>query len=349
MNGKSCIFLLCICALCLLSCSCGPAEPARSALVVASWNVQCMFDDLTEGTEYSDFQNSALWDHSAYRNRVRNLASAITALDPRPDLLVLQEVENDRVLYDLCSLLASKGYLWYGTTAGAGRAIQTGFIARVPVDRDDVAVIGVEGQRPILRIRLVFGGADVVVLGFHAKSRSDGPEETEPDRLATSAALICAAAEASALYPGAVVLLAGDFNTDINCSAALLQKAPGLCPALAYAGWDDAVLSGCAGSLVVTGGPPAAGCWYSFWEDEGTQKEAPGSYVYRGEWYCFDRILCGGEAFDREGPEYDGGGVYTGSGLTDGQGLPGAYVPRLRSGLSDHLPVWVRLTSFVEL
>ena len=111
-----------------------PAAAQPTRLTVASWNLEWFFDD-QKGDNYSDVgrENSAP-TAADWQWKRDTTAAAIAKL--RPDILALQEVENQRVLYYLVQRLRSNHNLSYRigfveggdyfTRAGCGRAVPSG-------------------------------------------------------------------------------------------------------------------------------------------------------------------------------------------------------------------------------
>ena len=85
---------------------------AAGTWTVASWNVQNLFDGIDNGTEYSEFDpEDGEWTDELYRIRLEKTAEILLSLcSGGPDLIILQEVENQNVLEDLAAgPLSAKG------------------------------------------------------------------------------------------------------------------------------------------------------------------------------------------------------------------------------------------------
>jgi hypothetical protein len=50
------------------------------SLVIASWNVQALFDGKDSGNEYGDYRADAGWTEEKYRSRLNAVASAVQAM-----------------------------------------------------------------------------------------------------------------------------------------------------------------------------------------------------------------------------------------------------------------------------
>ena len=74
--------------------------------------------------------------------------------------------------------------------------------------------------------------------------------------------------------------------------------------------------------------------WRCFWED--VERGTLGSYFYDGHWLCYDNILISSDLVESWGVVTDGI-------ATNSEGLPNRWDRNTLSGVSDHLPVWVRI------
>ena len=71
--------------------------------------------------------------------------------------------------------------------------------------------------------------------------------------------------------------------------------------------------------------------WRCFWDDSDL-----GSYLYDEVWHCYDNILLSADFLE-------GWGVVTEGLVTNTDGRPNRWDPETRSGVSDHLPIWVKV------
>ncbi len=92
-------------------------------LTVATWNIEWFFDHET-GDNYSELaKNLSAPNEAEWQWRLEGVAEAIARM--RPDILALQEVENQRVLYQLCTTLKQKHGLDYHDAIIQGRDFYT--------------------------------------------------------------------------------------------------------------------------------------------------------------------------------------------------------------------------------
>lgn len=327
---KLALCVLCFCVIwCVVCCDTRHSHDEQTFMVM-SWNVQNLMDAHLDGTEYHEYKPSSGWDEDGYRTRLKAVARVVTAANPH--LVVFQEIEHAKVLEDLLKThLLREGYAWYGATTQPDSAIQVGFISRIPVDSVTVHRIG--NNRPVLEIVCMSEHGKLVIIGVHGKSRKEGIAETEPERIELSS-LIKRLAQAHGNET--IVLAAGDFNGDAQSH--LLGKFQ---TALVPSHHPRAALYEQQGSLLISG-THENGVWYNPWMDLSIAPAREGSYWYGGLWYQYDQILGLGPLFDGIGWEMDSFGVVTDA-LCNADGTPQAWNIRLRTGVSDHLPVWLRL------
>jgi len=98
----------------------------KSRLVVASFNAEWLFDGETG-------PSSCPWkDATIATEHLNNVSTAINSMDPMPDVLFLQEVQNCNMLQRLAKGLKGAEYKWY-LVPGTDTATQqnTGLLTRV--------------------------------------------------------------------------------------------------------------------------------------------------------------------------------------------------------------------------
>lgn len=167
------------------------AASRENQLYVVSWNVQTFFDAQTSGLEYSEFRGSkSIWSQELYEKRLDRLVEAIEQIDA--DILVLQEIENQAVMYDISNRLAGRlrgndAYGWMCFEAEEGSAIGCGVFSRLPlgqkrVHQVDCRTNGEQPQlRPLLEVEVLLeaeANPQIVNLFVcHWKSKSGGADE----------------------------------------------------------------------------------------------------------------------------------------------------------------------------
>ena len=92
-------------SLLLVSCSIEPGN--KTKVSVATWNVQTFFDSTLDGTEYAQFRKED-WNASKYEQRLEKLCKVLMSLDA--DIIVMEELENEDILYDINNRLAGNSW-----------------------------------------------------------------------------------------------------------------------------------------------------------------------------------------------------------------------------------------------
>lgn len=308
----------------------------RNELYVVSWNVQTFFDATTSGLEYSEFRGSkSKWNQELYEKRLERLAEAIELLDA--DILVLQEIENIGVMYDISNRLAgrlrgSDSYGWMCFASEKESSIGCGVFSRLPLGQKRVHQVDcrTRGEQPQLRPLLeveVFVDSDggdegiggersstVNLFVCHWKSKSGGEEEAsfwqEKQESLLDIQLQRILDETSGTGRA---IICGDFNRDLE--------------EFSFVGAEKKEML--LGSVVATNG----------WLHPDTS--SAGSYVYQEEWEKIDHVFVAGDldikSFDAltSGPWVE---------ISEaGQVVPFRYTMWRDEGYSDHLPVgaWI--------
>jgi endonuclease/exonuclease/phosphatase family metal-dependent hydrolase len=314
-----------------------------------SYNLQTLFDPVDQGGEYEDFSVAkGSWNEDLYRLRIAALASAIRAAVPGgPEVLVVQEVENRRVLADLAE--AAGGYPNLALSPAEEATLSCGIASRLPLIAVRAHRYKSAGDGPasvpryLLECELDAGGLVLYVLAAHWKSKLGGAQATEPERQA--AAVLAASVIRARLEtdPSAAIILAGDLNEnpdeyDLAGGAyptALMPVGKGPGPWLSI-------------TFLATEASTQGPVLYCPWDDYGGY-----SYLYAGVPERIDHLLLSpglvGEklagagqgagsllqlvSFSAEAPDF----------LLGSKGQPLGWSSRLASGYSDHLPVRITI------
>jgi endonuclease/exonuclease/phosphatase family metal-dependent hydrolase len=309
----------------------------RRGITIMSYNVQTLFDPVDHGSEYAEFSvANGSWDEARYRTRLSALASAILAATPGgPDILVLQEIENARVLADLSEAVAPGAYAHRIMSSDEEAVLACGVASRLPFMAVRAHRYRPMGDGPpsvpryLLECRIDTGsGKALNLLAVHWKSKLGGAAETEPERQAAAVLAASIIRQRLAADASAAVVLAGDFNCnpdefDRSGSAyptALMPSLMGPGPWLSFSFCRDEADA----HLPVL---------YSPWEDFGGY-----SYRYAGVRERIDNFMLSPGlaaaliAFNAEPPGF----------LIGASGQPLSWNARTATGYSDHLPI--RLT-----
>ena len=312
--------------------------PCGSRITVLSYNVQNLFDDQVDGTEYRDYlpprwgPEQAAAKLTAVGRAIRRAAggAAVLSAGGAPDLIALQEVENLRVLLALRDRhLADLGYRHAVLAPQKGVATQVAVLSRLPVVRTAVHPVGTFAGAPlrhILEVEIEHQGRRLVLLNNHWKSKTGGVAATAEARRRAAAVVRRRVAELLQLDPAADILVVGDLNENLEehleaqgrYPTALRPWPAGRSAGTAGQGPADADRSvppgggGAAadaqGELLLCPRPEQAGMseeglglyepWYEL------PPEQRGSYVYEDRWQTPDHMLLTPGLFDRRGFSY---------------------------------------------
>jgi endonuclease/exonuclease/phosphatase family metal-dependent hydrolase len=332
----------------LLLSSCGSctldADSGGEGYSFLSYNLYNLFDDVSDGTEYPEFDpDGGAWGAADYQKRLAAVGKVIAeSVSGGPDFAALVEIENDKALADLASgPLGGLGYRWGATLPTKGAAIRVGFLSRFPVSglRGHTPPASGFPQRSFLEVTLDVDGETVIVFICHFKAKSEGEAATENSRRLAADTLVKRIAEtAAAAQPDRPpqILILGDLNENID---EYERKAGSYLTALMPAREAAAALAEgrTQQALYVTGekgeaslGNPAV--FYSPWLDDPPH---PGSYYYRG-WETIDHALLSPGLVDSSGLTLDGFSVIRHEFMLTASGAP-------KKEYSDHLPILLRL------
>ena len=174
---------LSLCLFVLLCTACAQFEQKSKTLTILSYNVEALFDSEDNGNEYKDYSVAkGSWTETLYRKRIANLVSAILCLCPdKPDILLLQEIENERVLTDLAEALG--GYAEQIAAPQGSGSITVGILSKYPLTgatahQYQFGIRQNASARLLLEVRLDLDGVPVVLLNAHWKSKKEGDRKS---------------------------------------------------------------------------------------------------------------------------------------------------------------------------
>lgn len=321
------------------------SDNLHDQIVFMSYNVQNIFDDSDNGTEYPEFDpGEGEWGASQYNTRLFNLSEIIRrAVSGGPDLIALQEIENRKVAEDLVdNYLKGMDYRYIIVTDTENSAIQLGFISRLEPDSIKVHQILLDGHitgRPILELSIVTDTGTLNLFNNHWKSKLGGAEETEPARIAAATALRRRVLELIKEDPMAEIIVFGDLNENWDEYWRVGgEYITALIPL------EGAVFPSVTGSILVTGNKdkfnqsmePESVILFSPWCSE---PDKPGSYVYNDTWQTIDHVLINSGMFNGKAFEYESFYVLKDSYLLNTRGYPQSWRTDTGYGYSDHLPL----------
>jgi len=333
-------------------------EPVRRSVIMMTWNVHNLFDGKDNGHEYDEFLESSGWSTEKYLGRINVISAAIGSVEPKPDIILLQEIESLKILEDL-ALSMSGGYSWSHFANNPKAALGLGILSRLPLLESKVHTATVSGDttpRPVLEARIKTEEGEFVVFGCHWKSKLGGDDTTEDVRKASARVILRRIRELWESEPDIGVIVAGDLNENYD---EFYRRGADVVCALVPDDPYSAELTGCldAESGEITGlqkdfivisknkppepvyFPQGAVALFSPWAG-GLEN---GSYFYSYNWETIDHFLVSYQFFDNAGLEYETVTIVNNQHFTNANEIPVPYNVRTGSGLSDHLPLLLTL------
>lgn len=321
---KHVLFIIIICIVLSSGCSSGGTD---ENLVIMSWNVQNLFDDVDNGTEYREYDPGlGDWNYDCFHRKAAALADVITsAAVGGPELVLLQEVENNNALKHLNEdCLKASGYEYSLFFPTEGSAVGTGILSRFPiiaVNSHAVTYNRAVRGRNISEATIVLPETEqqLVIFINHWKSKLGGAEETEIYRIAAAELLSELMSHALELSSSAV-LAAGDFNESHD---EFLRTGEAYQTAI--------TMDGLIGSSLVLYNP-----WII--------ADCPGSYFYKDEWETIDQFFLTETLFDGAGWDYSGFETAALEFNSTAEGYPLSWYSSAGIGSSDHFPILLKLS-----
>ena len=329
----------------LISASCAISKNGESdqPLRIAFYNVENLFDlEDDPNTLDEDFTPSGKqeWTADRYHTKLNHIDEVAKGMG-YPILLGLCEVENKKVLDDLCATggMPEHKYQIAHFESPDRRGIDVALLYQkqafklknssfIRIDFPDEIVPDEIGytSRDILVVEGVLGGKSTVyVMVVHFPSRYGGVAKSEPKRIHVANYLRKKVNELQKANPEAEFIIMGDFNdeTTNKSIARTLEAFP-----LPTEPKSDRLYN----------------CFSQF------DADSLGSYNYRGEWNMLDQIILSGHFFQPENRlQYQSSQIFKENFLMYIDEKNGARPNRTYGGeryfggYSDHLPVYVDL------
>jgi endonuclease/exonuclease/phosphatase family metal-dependent hydrolase len=327
---------------------------AGRSIVLMTWNVHNLFDGKDNGNEYDEFLESTGWSVEKYLGRINTISAAFGTIEPKPDIVLLQEIESLQVIEDL-ALAISGGYTWSHFANNPGAALGIGIMSRFPLEETKVHSITINNEttpRPVLETRIDTTNGEFVIFVCHWKSKVGGDDATEDVRKASARVILRRIRELWENEPGLGIIVAGDLNEShdefykrgANLICALLPDDPYCAELTGSIDADIEAIADIQKDFIVLSKnkPPAPVHFplgtimlYSPW----TYDLENGSYYYRYNWETIDHFLISNHFFNSTGLIYSNALVVNGPHFTNSSGFPVPYNVRTGNGLSDHLPL----------
>lgn len=318
----------------LLSCALVPDPRPADRVVIGTWNVENLFDEVDDGDEYPEFDPKQGWTKAQFWARCDSLAQVIRS-SIHADILVLQEVEGAHAVEVLTTrFLSDLGYRHVVLPPPTVPGVKTAILSRYPPLRTGLHFPASDDPssplRPVVEAEFDLGGRTLVVLANHWKSRIPTPVSTEG--LRRDAAQVVSgrvkALEERADRP--FVVAVGDFNTSLELSRPWSNRA------LVSGGGATETTPG----LVVFAGRTAAektrvsGAVWDPWE---SVDDPPGSYFYQNSWSRLDHTFVAASSLRL--PDW----AVSRFQVVAYASRPVAYSLRTPQGVSDHFPLVLTL------
>lgn len=323
------------------------ASPDPAAFYVANWNVENLYDvvddpDNDGDDEFLPHNPVTRWTRERYETKLDNLAQVISGMNngQGPDVLGLEEIENEDVIRDLVDKLEGKSYGIVHADSPDPRGIDTAMI----FNRDRFSLLETHAYkvrlkwqnttRDILHAILEdHNGLRLHVFVNHWPSRGGGVKESEANRFEAARVLALALDRIFLREPQARVVIVGDFNDEPDSRS--IRK----------------VLD--VESYPVPSGAYASTNLYNLAEPKSEKGQGSFSHSFAGEteWRMYDQIIVSGALLQgtRIEPDRDSFLIDKPAYMVEEHGRDkGAPVPTFENqefyqgGYSDHFPVGAR-------
>ena len=205
----------------------------KEPITLVTYNTQTFFDAVEDGTEFKEYKGSkSRWTAQKYKARLERLKGTIFAAgekltgkkDRLPDIVVLQEVESNRVIEDFCKQLPNgENYPYAVCPPHSDKgAFTTVILSKYPVERYFVHRLQTEKKvslRPLIEVVLNTGSKDkpqlLTVFAVHWKSKTGGSDSAVV-RAQQEAQLIKKIQEHRERNPDIPFVVCGDFNQPLE-------------------------------------------------------------------------------------------------------------------------------------
>lgn len=307
---------------------------AQSSLMLMSFNCENAFD-LQHDEDKNDYEytenGSRKWSMGKLKHKLDGIAKVVAATDTNIPvaLVALCEVENNNVLDYLTkkSVLRALDYDYVMTNSQDSRGIDVAILYA----HHSFALLGSESIRPmhvgsptrdILHVwGRIASGDTLDVYAVHLPSKLGGKESQRKSIQVAKG--LCAHTDSvlKARNKGQVVIM-GDFNADFKSKQVSEAFNAGLF-------WSSATKKGEKMYDVIVEKAP----------------KGLGTYKYKGVWSIIDHILVSGNVRVSDAGVLDSPFLLENDQRYGGKKPRRTYVgARYNGGISDHLPVWVKIS-----
>ena len=187
-------------------------------LKIAAYNVENLFDNVKNGTEYEEYiPNKHNWTNAMVQKKIEHTTRVICDLNA--DVIGLEEIENSNALKLLQEHLNRVGcrYRYSAITHKSGSAIQVALLSKVKISKSkDIRVSYSSSDRDILEVTLKTKPKLTIFVNHWRSKRA--PESA---RLKYAKALV---KEIKKMPKNSEYIILGDFNSDYNECNHMLKK-----------------------------------------------------------------------------------------------------------------------------
>ena len=288
----------------------------ENVLTILSWNMYLMHDDVETGHEMAPFISAMGYGPEQYRHRIRKTVDILSTPDYEADILLLQEVESEKVLKDMLEAGLNRiGFKYYGLLQN-NSPISVGYISKYkPIE---TLIHGSLEDRPILELVFRVSGEKIHVFNLHARSRIHGGNRSRKEMFILLDHLMKDRSDS-------LSIAVGDFNDDPRISDIFCCSE-----------------KSCGCVLPVTGVKEEAdwGVYYTPTLDDAYK--CRDSCYWKG-FRTFDNVLLSDMAFDGRGYDFLSATLLIPPGGADDEGVPIKYTPESGLGVSDHFALKTEL------
>lgn len=321
-------------------------ENGSVELSILSWNVQNLFDDVSNGSEYEEFDPATeSWNSDLFYKRLNRVKEVLDkTLDHYPDIFLLQEIENLNTLNVLNSEILRGHYKWQILVEEDNSLIHTAVLSNIPISSVSTVETGFWGRyrlRPLTEIKFDVNGSELILFNNHWKSKSGGSAATEAGRIQCAQMLTDRIGKLIAEDGQRLILAAGDFNEnhdEYKKTGRVYQTA--LIPEIESVPveWSQSLYITSKGknSRLEEGRLVLFSPWYDV--------NSSGSYAYKSQWSKIDHFFLWKSFFNNRGFEYDSFTVLKDPLLLNDYNYPARWDNLTEEGYSDHLPILLKLT-----
>jgi endonuclease/exonuclease/phosphatase family metal-dependent hydrolase len=310
---------------------------AQEKIIFANYNVENLFDTIDDPHKNdNDFlpEGKKRWTEEKYKTKLENLAKVISALSPQ--LLALEEIENEKVLLDLVNQPSISGFNYQiiHEESPDFRGIDVALL----YTRDSFKYLWHRKKpimfptgkrystRDILYVCGVTNSDDTLVVFInHWPSRLGGEKKSAPKRNFVARKLRESVKDIQAAHPEYAIIISGDFN-------------------------DNPSNFSISGELEALENPQCLPP-FGLYNTSASLSHQTGTLKYRGKWYMFDQIIVSANLVDGKGIDIvpNSFEVFSPQWLKEPSGKYKGYPLRsfagkkYLGGYSDHFPVKIEI------